>query len=120
MQCKVAASSCTNMMSCTLPLAVGDNLDAVLVPLDLCVVLLDAQLEDRRLVLHHLLALELAGELVGKLLDLHLALGLVGALLAKVLDDALVLARVAQLGGADVQGAHAVLRLHEEPQQQQP
>ena len=47
-----------------LPLAVRNYLDAVLEPLHLRIVLLHAELEDGGLVLHHVLPLQLVGELV--------------------------------------------------------
>ena len=97
-----------------LPLSIRNDLNSILEPLDLGIILLNANIKYGGVVLHNLLTLQLAGELVLKLGNLDITLGLILSLLAKLLDDALVLARVLNLGAPDVQGAHTLLALDTE------
>ena len=79
------------------PLAIRDNLLAIFEPCDGSIIFLNPELEDGRLVLHDVLALEVAGEVVLELRHLQLAGGLAFSLLCKVLDDTFVFSGVSHL-----------------------
>ncbi len=128
-------SKCDSISFNSVPLSVGDDFDAVLVPGHLGVLLLHADLELDLVVLHAFLRLELARELVREFCankmfllillstdvsNCHTSNGdvagrLVLALLAELLDLAGVLAGVLQLGLLDLERLLALHALDDDP-----
>ena len=100
-----------------LPLSVRNNLNTILVPLCGSIVLLDPNLEGGGLPLHHVLALQLAGEGVLELFHLELAAGGVLALLGELaVNLARPFASVCHLGRPDFQAAVASFVLYQIPE----
>ena len=107
----------TKLRAFSSPLAIRDNLNSILVPFERCIVLLHTNFKDGSLVFHHLLALQLAGEGMLELSNLHIALGFTLSLLGKLpFNFTAPLARITQLGRADLQTAISSIVLDQEPE----